>query len=113
MTTPYSATTITTDDVTNLCKNARLNVPDEFVEAFRPVLAALDGCAKLTMEREGQRLLRIGGKMTKVDTDYVPKLDKAKYVRKDIDNEVDNGVDGGGWAAKVSLIPEHINKTGI
>lgn len=51
--------------------------------------------------------------MTEVDTDYVPKLDKVKYVRKDIDYELDNSIDGGGWAAKVSLIPEHINKASI
>lgn len=45
---------MTRNDVVSLCEKAGLVVSDEFVEACHPVIAALDGCAQLTMARDGQ-----------------------------------------------------------
>lgn len=47
------ATDVSIEIVVALCKKAGLEVSEEFAEACRPVIAALDGCAKIIMARDG------------------------------------------------------------
>ncbi|KIW44290.1 uncharacterized protein PV06_05310 [Exophiala oligosperma] len=79
------STDVSTNDVFALCKRVGLEVSEEFAEACRPVIGALDGCAKVIMARD----------------DHFPGPDEIGYPRKDIQTDIDNSLDGGGWATKV------------
>ncbi|KAL6251619.1 hypothetical protein RBB50_001829 [Rhinocladiella similis] len=81
------ATDVSTNEIFALCKSAALEVSEEFAEACRPVIAALDGCAKVIMARD----------------DHFPGPDETRYPRKDIHIDIDNSIDGGGWATKVNV----------
>lgn len=53
LTATSRSTDVSTNDVFALCKRVGLEVSEEFAEACRPVIGALDGCAKVIMARDG------------------------------------------------------------
>ncbi|EXJ85251.1 hypothetical protein A1O3_05926 [Capronia epimyces CBS 606.96] len=86
-----TTTCITKPDVLALSSKAGLDVSDALAEACCPVIAALDGCAQIVMERD----------------DYVPQLDLPRYPRTAIETSIDPNLDGGGWASKAVVTCTH------